>query len=113
MRDETLHHTCTISWGMLVGSDTDKYIKNLIDKKKREVRLAFMRCGYLVKDQHFSENVEWGTLHTWAELIDNPEGISGSIQGDDINMGYFYDEEKQRQHLNLLKMNLKTQSIKK
>lgn len=84
---------------MTIG-DSREWIEKKIETKKKEVRKAFMRFGFLVRDQHFTHDVEGGTLHTWAELIENPKNISGMTQDGEIDMGYFYDEEKQRQHLN-------------
>lgn len=109
---EEIQHKCTVSWGMVYGENVGEYIDSLIDKKKKEVRQSLMRCGYLVKDQYFSHDCEWGTLYTWAELIDNPENICGSNEDGDIEMGYFYDEEKQRKYLNVRKMNKKLNSKK-
>ena len=93
---ETITHVCTISWGMLVGENIGEYIDGLIKKKKLEVALALERCGFMIKDQHFIHEVEWGTLYTWAELVENPENTTIYIGKRKCKIGSFYKDQKIR-----------------
>lgn len=88
MRDETILHTCTISWGMTDG--TGEWVERMIEKKKKEVEQALNRAGFNVKSQHFIGDVEWGTLYTWADLIDDPERTSVTKGNKTLTFGKFY-----------------------
>lgn len=105
MMSDKIQHECRVSWGMIIG-DTGHYVDDLIEDKKKEVREAFALIGYEVKDQHFIMDCEWGTLITWAELIQPFNGYYS--RGDtEVTFGHFYDEEEQRKYLNTRKLNSK------
>jgi len=91
MNTEQILHTCSISWGMTFG-DADGWIEKMIEDKKQEVKEALQRAGYFVKSQHFIEDVEWGTLYTWADLVDDRAWIS--VGGKELKFGKFYQKKE-------------------
>lgn len=86
---ETILHTCTVSWGMTIG-DSSKWINEMIENKKKDVEEALNRAGFNVKSQHFIDECEWGTLYTWAELIDDPENTTVIHGEKTLKFGKFY-----------------------
>ncbi len=102
---EEIIHKCTVSWGMLVGDDTGEYVEKLINEKKKQVSLALELCGFKIVDQHFIHDCEWGTLYTWAELVENPENLWMMIGDRKVELGHFYNEDKQREFLLNKKIN--------
>ena len=95
---EEITHVCRVSWGMVIG-DSGEYIEKLIQDRKDEVKLALERAGFDVKDQHFIYDCEWGTLYTWATLIENPQSVYACEGSREKLFGYFYNEAKQRDFL--------------